>query len=238
MIYLRAACFWTVLVFLCSGCIVQSLYPYYTQESRIALPEVAGKWQLVRELGSDLEAANKKAEEKGEKITVVTPWTIAARTPGPGVTGYDVTSYDRNNREGKLYATFFTVDGQNYCDVMPTAPPKEASRYWYYNVYSVHVLFRVELKDGLLRLRFLDRQWMEKAIEAKEVTFPVVDKSRRILLNATAEEWKKFLEKYGKTEGVFSDKNPMELRRVKDDAAAPGTETKKETPKAEPEKTF
>jgi len=242
MIYLRAACFWAVLVFLCTGCIVQSINPHYTKESRVALPGVVGKWQLVKNLGHDVEAGNKKAEEQGEGKGVMSPWTITEIGPEGGGPSYDVTSYDQSNREGKLNAVFFPVDGETYCNVTPAAPPKEASTYWQNSVYRVHILFKVELKDDVLRLRFISREWMEKAIAAKQVTFPVVEKSRKLLLNATAEDWKAFLEKYGKSEGVFSDKNPMELKRVKGEAAGAGAEkkeqpaeAKKDAPKAEAE---
>jgi hypothetical protein len=202
------ACLWAAMPFLCTGCLVQSINPFYVAASKVALPEAAGKWHLVKERG--------QAVDKSEPKPVINPWTISAGEERNGVPYYAVTSFDRSNREGKLYATFFTVDGETYCNVTP-APLSDANQYWRVNTIQVQLLCKVELKDDVLKLRQINRQWLEKALESKEVAFRVVRTQRSsVLLNATPEEWKAFLEKYGKTEGVFTDQSLMELHRLKE----------------------
>ncbi|MGD0089734.1 MAG: hypothetical protein ABSE73_07425 [Planctomycetota bacterium] len=219
MLWVRAALTLVLVSILCTGCMVQSMNPYYTQNSLVAYPQVVGRWQLVKERGRDL--ANTK-----DKI-VINPWTIRATRleqeeleAGLGTRIYVVTSYDQSNREGKLRAIFFTVGDETYCDVT-SAPELKVNTYSSITTLRLHLLLKVELKDDVLRLRFIDRQWLQTALESKEIVFPVLgDERNAILLNATSPQWKAFLEKYGKTEGVFSNDNPMELKRIKDEPPA------------------
>jgi len=209
---LRIALTFAGISILCTGCMVQSINPFYTSASKVAYPQVIGRWQLVKERGRDLADPENKV--------VIDPWVIKAFGRGQLAPAYEVTSFDRNNREGKLGVTFFTVGGETYCDVTSAQQPN-ASLYVTITSYQLHILCKVELKDELLCLRFIDRQWMQKALDSKEVAFPVLSRENRaVLVSATAEEWKAFLDKYGKTDGVFSDKNPMELKRIKDEPPA------------------
>ena len=211
---------------LCTGCLVQSTNPFFTRESVAPLPDAVGKWQLLKDMGADLG--------KDEKKAAVDPWVIRA-VAGGDVPSYQVTTYDRGNRESTLYAVFFTVNGQTYCSVTP-AQNHKANKYWNAGVCPVHTLCKVELKGDLLSLRFLDREWVQRAVAKKELAFPVAHKGNRsLLLSPAAEEWKTFLEKCGKTEGVFSERNPLELRRIKD---VPPAELKPVEPKAQPEDEF
>jgi hypothetical protein len=214
MLCVRAALTLAGVSILCTGCMVQSINPFYTKESLAAYPQAVGRWQLVKERGRDFGNAENKA--------AIDPWTIKALGGGQGAPTYEVTSFDGNNREGKLSAAFFTVGGETYCDITSPYPPN-ASYYVTTNLFQVHMLFKVELKEEVLRLRFIGRQWMQKALDSKELAFQVLNtRNRAVLLNATSEEWKSFLEKYGKTEGVFSDKDAMELKRIKDEPPAEG----------------
>jgi hypothetical protein len=222
----RVACALAFVPILCTGCLVQSTHPFFTRESVTPLPDAVGKWRLLKDMGADLE--------KDEKNAAANPWIIRA-VAGGEVPSCQVTTYDRGQREGTLYVVFFTVNGETYGSVMPEQNPK-ASKYWNAGHCPVHTLCKVELKGDLLRLRFLNREWVERAVARKELAFPVAHKGNRsLLLSPAAEEWKTFLEKCGKTEGVFSERNPLELRRIKD---VPPAELKPVEPKAQPEDEF
>jgi hypothetical protein len=211
---------------LCTGCLVQSTHPFYTKDAPAALPDVVGKWQLLKDMGADVG--------KDEKKAAVDPWVIRA-VAGTDVPTYQVTAYDRGNREGTLNAVFFALNGDTYGSVTPAQNPK-ANKYWNAGNCAVHTLCKVELKDDLLRLRFLNRAWVERALGKKELAFPIAQQGNRsLVLSPTTEEWKAFLEKCGKTEGVFSERNPIELRRIKE---VPPADLKPVEPKATPEDEF
>jgi hypothetical protein len=204
----------TLLMLLCTGCFVQSITPFYTASSIIAMPQIPGTWQLLK------ENSNRPLK------TLVNAWiiraTVADSRDAPS-SFYEVTAFDSNNREGKLNVVFFAIGGETYCDVTAIKVP-EPNRYWDVNMCPLHTLCKVELNDDVLVLRMLSRDWMEKAVTAKEVTMNLFHRVQfgPVLLIATSEEWKAFLEKFGKTEGVFSKERLFELKRIKEDPPVEG----------------
>jgi hypothetical protein len=83
----------------------------------------------------------------------------------------------------------------------------------------LHTLCKVELTDDVLVMRLLSLKWMEKSIDAKDVEMNLIRRTQfgPRLSTATSEEWKAFLEKHGKTEGVFSKDRLIELKRIPED---------------------
>jgi len=188
----------------CGGCVVQSLSPFFTESLRIEVSGVEGKWLLTKNVGSDVKEP-------------VKPWVIerAKNSPPPW---YSVTSYDVDNVEGILAAIFYKVGDDLYCDISSHRGGLE-NRYWRFNLIQTHVLGKVVLKDDVLRFEMLSRDWIEEALQRKEIDLPVVRRGRGgVILNATSKDWVAFLEKHAKTDGVFDTHRVTELKRIPEPA--------------------
>ena len=72
---------------LCTGCFVQSITPFYTASSIIAMPQIPGKWQLLK------ENSNKPLK------TLVNAWIIRATVAdNRDANGNPVESVPRSSR--------------------------------------------------------------------------------------------------------------------------------------------
>ena len=71
-----------------TGCIVQSINPYFTENSVLEYPDVEGEWILVKEYGEDIRDMEVK------------PWTIE-----DGL----IQAYNQKDVKSELKATFFKV---------------------------------------------------------------------------------------------------------------------------------
>jgi hypothetical protein len=190
------------LAILLSGCWVQSLQPFHTPETTAKVPELAGSWKFVSQFGDDLTRKE------------IRPWTF----------GKLATIYDRNNVEGTLAYGLFKVGDHVYLDAIAGEPREESTNaFWQCLVRPVHSLARVELKDDTLTLLPLSYEWLEKKVEAGEVSLPVLKCGQvkdwpKLLFNATPEQWEQLLKKHGGDEDAFPRKNALVFKRA---AAAP-----------------
>jgi len=192
---------WTALAAaVCGGCIVQSLNPFFTEGFVVNVPEVEGQWELTKHLGGDLK----------DKVD---PWVIG-KAKATNATWYTIRSFDTENHEGSLAATFFRIGDDLFCDISPAAGDSR-NRYAAFNTIRAHVLGRVVLKDDVLRFELLSRSWIEAATGRKEIDLSMVVRGQsKVLFSAKSADWVAFLEKHGKTEGVFDSKRVMELKRI------------------------
>jgi hypothetical protein len=79
----------SVLLIFLSGCIVQSFYPFYTDKSKVALPQLNGEWDaMVAAFGEKQDTTN------------VPPWQIS----GDQIVAYDPNSADFQGSCGLLQA--------------------------------------------------------------------------------------------------------------------------------------
>ncbi len=174
-----------------AGCVVTSVYPYYTPKDLVFEPALAGSWVSV-----------KADEEKNET------WTFEKN--GDKDYLFTLAKSDETN----IYsAHLFKLKDQLFMDALPTQRP---DNYF----IPPHYLLVVPQIKPTLKLSMMDYKWLEKLLETdpqamRHIVVPddASDASKHhVVLTAETPELQKFVLKYLKTEGAFGE--AFELKRV------------------------
>ncbi|MBN2070376.1 MAG: hypothetical protein JW814_02875 [Candidatus Krumholzibacteriota bacterium] len=173
-----------------SGCFIQSLNHFYTDDSVIDLPSVRGQWKLVA--AGDEDVSGKYTE----------PWIFteeAIETFEEGV-------------QSRLAATYFSVDGVVFVDLSAGEPSegKGINEWWLVHVMPVHSVCRVELEGKKLSLTPLNGEWVGKLIESGKSSLSGVsraDDGEELLLTASPAELFVFLKEYKDEPEAFPEEN-------------------------------
>ena len=170
-----------------SGCYVQSLHPFYMEETRIEYREIEGQWQPVD-------------DDEGE-----TPWTFEKNT---------ILTY-QDDVPSEIEVRYFEVDGLLFADwtagdLDDEAPP---NLFWATHVVPTHSVFRVDLDEQTLALTPLDIDWLDKALKAGVLSLShvMVDDDRRVF-TVSPEIWTRFLIEYGDDSEAFDPDDTYHFR--------------------------
>lgn len=201
-----------------TGCWVQSIHPFYTEASRIAVPELVGEWQLVRSGDGDLSAHNVK------------PWSVHDLDKKT----YGLITHNEDNVSSNIRAVFFQVDGHTFCDWTAgnLEDERAANEYWLLTIRAVHVVHKVEHSKDSLTFTPLHAEWVSKAIEAGEITIPFL-KPRKTegdgddlpIYTATSEDWEKLLKQHATNTNAFQASTAIVLKRKAPEAKPAQTAT-------------
>jgi len=178
-----------------SGCLVQSLTPFYTEDSLIQFAEIYGSWRLIRDFSGDVSKAD------------IPPWQF---------TGGRITTFDGRGLEAKLQAKYFSIDDTVFMDITAGDPHTSSiSEIWAMHVAPVHTLARVTIKKDTLILTPLNYDWFESALVSNLITFPVIklETANLTVFNPDSETWVTFLKKYKDQKEIFSEKLRYEFKR-------------------------
>ena len=168
-------------VLLLSGC-VQSLSPFFTDDAKVAMPELNGKWSMLDE----------KGRPKTQKDWVFEDGRIL--------------TYSDKGGSGMLDATWFKVGDQLYVDTTAHSLESDTvSDWWIFHVMPVHILCKVERGDRNLVFKLLDLDWMKRALTNGVVSLPFVEGegSDMVLFTAAPGQWMQFLEQQGTNDAAF-----------------------------------
>lgn len=185
-----------LLAALLTGCVVQSFYPFYTDKSKVDMPQLAGEWDLIKSSGDDVSNKN------------IRPWVLSTN---------EILATSENNATGQIQTVYFKVGTQVYCDSM-AGDPGEVNEYWYFHHRPVHTVSQVDIKDDVVTFRLLDYEWFKKALDSKEVSLPFLtpaEKDSVPLITASPEQWQAFLKKHGNTKDAFPDSKVFVLKKRK-----------------------
>ena len=176
----------SVLVFLgmilLSGC-VQSLNPFFTDDAKVAVPELNGRWTMLADTG----------RPKTQK-----DWVFE---------GERIMTYSEKGGSGILVATWFKVGDQLYVDTTADSLDSDlVSDWWVFHVMPVHILCKVEGDGKRLTFKPLDFKWVKQALVRGMASLPVVKgkESDMVLFNAEPAQWMQFLEQQGTNEEAFA----------------------------------
>ena len=172
---------------LLAGCVVTSVYPFYTAKDVVFDPALIGTWA---EAGST-NAANdhwrfEKAHGQAYKLTV-----------------------QDNEKRTEFDAHLFKRKGGLFLDFCPRERP--------HNPLRVHYLLKVTRIEPALEMNLLDYAWLKNLIEkdSKAIRHIVVPKklgedgAGHLVLTADTAELQKFILKHEKTEGAFGKSEVM-----------------------------
>jgi hypothetical protein len=181
---------------LLTGCLIQSLTPFYTEDSLIQFSQIYGSWRLVRDDSGDVSKAN------------IPPWQF---------TGGRATTFDGRGLEAKLQVKYFSIDDTVFMDLMAGDPyTSSISEIWAMHVAPVHTLVKVTIEKDTLVLTPLNYDWFESALVSNVINFPAIEleTANMTVFNPSSEAWMTFLKKYKDEKKIFSDKLRYEFKRL------------------------
>ena len=181
-------------LFLCaflSGCYVQSLNRFYTEDLQVDLPQIVGEWLSTVQMGEDVTREN------------VSPWRFTAKT---------IETYDENNKFSELETAYFKIGDSLFMDFTAGNPLKDSAEfcniYWGAGITLTHSLCKVSLDGNRLVLIPLNFDWFEERIKEKklQLSFVKADKESNYIFTVPASRWVFFLKKYARDKEVFDEK--------------------------------
>ena len=186
-----------ILVVLFAGCIVQSFYPFYTDKSKVALPQLNGTWDAVKVWGSTEDATN------------LAPWQLSDS---------QILVYAQKSEPAKVRVTFFKLGQQLFCDSVADnlGDDNKVPWYWAWHARPVHTVTRVETNGDLLVFKPLDLAWLTNGIAAGKISLTHVSRAEDDnwpLFTASPAAWEKFLAAHANDTNAFPDTHSYVLKR-------------------------
>jgi len=180
-----------------SGCIVQSINRFYTNDLKVELKEIRGKWKLLKDPNGDVSEEDIK------------PWVFSDS---------ELLTVDNKNRSSRFDIVVFKVEDTFFIDFMASSPENE-SEYWSYAVAPKHILARLDIdkENGRLVLTPLDYEWFEERIKNKDKDLKFVQAEEDYEIpqfTLSSLEWVAFLKKHLNDKGMFSYKHRIILSRI------------------------
>jgi hypothetical protein len=186
------------------GCIVQSFHPFYTDKSKVALPQLNGEWDAVTAWGDKVG-------------TNAPPWRISDN---------EIVAYDNDSEPSNIRVTFFKLGGQLFCDSITgdlkdktgTGNPNgtKVAWYWMWHTRPVHTVTKVETNANSLTFIPLDLEWLTNRVAIGEVSLPHLTRSgddNWPLFTAKPADWEKLLMKYANNTNAFPTNHVYVLKR-------------------------
>jgi hypothetical protein len=173
------------------GCVVTSLYPFYTAKDVVFDPALIGTWT---EPGSTNAASEHWQFEKGEgqayKLTVL-----------------------KNEKRTEFDTHLFKLKGQLFLDCFPRERPDDG--------LPLYCLIRVTCHNPALGMSLLDYDWLTKLVATNPTAIRHIIVPNKlgesgdglVVLTADTAELQRFILKHEKTDGAFGE--PSELNRWK-----------------------
>ena len=190
-----------VLSLLVSGCYVQSLNVFYTDDTIAAVPDLMGEWASEIHMGESVT---------NEQIT---SWAFRTDT---------VDTYDGDNTYSELEVVYFKLDGTYFMDFTAGQPLKGKETFcnffWGAGLTQVHSLCKLHIKKNRLTVIPLDIEWFTDRIKEGTLGLPNVKPKRKDsnhIFTATPEEWITFLKKHKDSGDVFNPEYRFVFARSK-----------------------
>jgi hypothetical protein len=169
-----------VAIFL-AGCVVSSVYPFYTAKDLIFEPSLLGRWNPINP-ESNLEETNEYIQFRRL-----------------GKSSYFMGMKMSGDETNWFEAHLFETKGQQFID--HRAPV--TNQCFGFGLLAEHYICKVINNTNTIRLAWLKQEWMDELLkkDAKAIRHMVVfdepdDSKGRVVLTAETEELQKFILKY------------------------------------------
>jgi hypothetical protein len=173
-----------------TGCLVTSVYPFYTEKDLSFEPGLVGQWANPKESGECW-----RFEKDGEKT-------------------YKFT-YNSNGKISVMQARLFKLGSQSFLDMFTTVEPKDEVQPW---PIPAHFLMRADQLTPTVKLAPLNYEWLQeflaknpKALRHHLISSGDKSEDTRLVLTADTAELQRFILKHLKTEDAWKD--GLELSR-------------------------
>jgi hypothetical protein len=184
-----------------SGCYVQSLNKFYTDDLKVELPQIAGEWI------SRIQAGNDVSDKK------ISPWKFTEDA---------IESYDEDDKYSELKVAYFKIGDNLFVDFTAGEPSTDDSGgvgniFWGAGITLTHSLCRITIKDDSLIIVPMNIEWFEGKAEDKTLalSFVKADKDSNLIFTASAEQWVAFLRTHINDNDLFDDDLTFEFKKVK-----------------------
>ena len=193
---------------LLAGCWVQSLYPFYTDKTRIAIPDsINGAWNLIGEGKDDIARGYPE------------PWLFSDK---------EIICYERGVKVS-LVSVYFKVEDVLFVDVQAGRSfSEEGNRWLSAHQLSVHQVYKVVVKGEQMVLYPLDFEWVEEQIKSGAIKLshhkpdkPVTESKYAdapLVLTENSEGLTKFLKHCIANSGAWNDEISYTFRKVANNA--------------------
>ncbi len=177
----------SVIALFVASCLVTSVHPLYTEKDLTFVPELVGTWE-----NDDV-------------------WIFEQS----GKNAYELTIKEQDSAKTGVYETHLVKLGKYlFLDLYPEESEMEDSVYELHLV-PTHSFWRIEIEKDVLRLAYIDNEWLERMIDGNKVNIAHVRLEDRVVLTAPTEELQKFVLKYAEDTDAFPETE--ELNRKKQD---------------------
>jgi hypothetical protein len=173
-------------IFLLSGCFIQSIQPFYTQDLKIEFPRVKGAW-LLKKIGDE---------------------DVSAKYPEPWIFTERAIKTFEYAVESELTTQFFKIGDTLFVDLKAGDPYqlKNPNHWWNLHVIPVHSVCKVLIRDNQLFMTPLDGDWVTARIKKKELNLGYVnigDKEDQYVLTSSPKDLALFLKDVAGNEDAF-----------------------------------
>ncbi len=177
-------------LFLLSGCIVQSLHPLYTDENVIFDARLIGQW----------------AEEDSKEI-----WEFSQQ----GEQRYKCVVYEDEGEQSILAAHLLEIKGKMFLDFFPTELDEQGGIFYQLHVLPVHSFAYVKQIEPTLQIRFPSSDWLQELLEKNPDAIRHEELGRdNIILSASTEALQTFWLAHLDTEGAFAELSNLQRRQA------------------------
>ena len=171
-----------------TGCVPQTLFPLYSDETLTFEPLLLGAWQ------EDDEDAR---------------WTFSAHDPH----SYRLVHRDSDGRESEFEAHLIELGGELFLDLFPEDSDEDWNDLFTLHVLPVHTFLHVVVGEDELQLTFMELDWLRDYLEENPTDLMhAVNRKDQVLVTAPTEEMQAFVVEHLKTEGAFDE--PGILKRI------------------------
>jgi hypothetical protein len=198
MIKKKFALLFSLSMFIFSGCVVQSLNPFYVQDAAVKLPELSGSWYLVKS-GSDDSSVDYK-----------TPWALDDDGK--------FRTFDEKGNSGVLEVRFFKVDDIVFMDLCAGDIEESKVNFWWaMHVVPVHTLCRVKADKDQMELVPLDYNWLQDQLKEGKVKLPFLkaDSEDIFIFSASSSQWMALLKELKDNKEAFPSEKAYIFKRTK-----------------------
>lgn len=189
---MKKICLWMALgiAVLAAGCLVPSIYPFYTEKELVFEPALIGTWEKPNADADSREIwAFEKSGEKQYKFT-----------------------YVEGDRKNVFQAHLFKLKEHLFLDCLHVEQAGDG--------VPPHYLLRVEQIQPTLRVTMLEYAWLKKMLEKNPAAIrhilsrdePSNTNSTHIVLTADTAELQKFLLKHMDDKETFGDLNELKCK--------------------------
>jgi hypothetical protein len=198
----RVCAVFVLLAIFAAGCALQSFHPFCAEVDEIEVPELHGKWRLLKVYGED------KSDKK------IGDWEISSG---------EMVCFDENNVKSELKASFFKIGDSVFADLTAGEigeDQRAVNIYWLSSVVPVHVAAKFAISGDELIITPADCEAVEERLEDGRLKLEHVKRGSgsgggEILLTAGTAELKKFLLENKDDAEIFSPKKSLVFGKVK-----------------------